>query len=149
MGRVCSIRRVADLDEAADVRLAEFLDGIGAVLGRKERRASFAAYVIGLLSEAERKSVEPLAARTCELPGEMDAAHQRLLHFVSDSTWSDAEVRRTASRYALEAMTKRGPVAAWIVDDTGFLKQGSHSVACSGSTPARQARSPIARSVSV
>jgi SRSO17 transposase len=119
---------VTDLDEAADVRLAKFLDGIGAVLGRKERRASFAAYVIGLLSEAERKSVEPLAARTCELPDEMDAAHQRLLHFVSDSTWSDAEVRRTASRYALEAMTKRGPVAAWIVDDTGFLKQGSHSV---------------------
>lgn len=125
---MCSIRCVADLDEAADVRLAGFLDGIGAVLGRKERRASFAAYVIGLLSEAERKSVEPLAARACEHPDEMDAAHQRLLHFVTDSTWSDAEVRRTAARYALEAMTKRAPVAAWIVDDTGFLKQGSHSV---------------------
>lgn len=125
---VCSMLRMADLGAAAEARLEVFLDGIGKVLGRKERRASFAAYFIGLLSEAERKSVEPLAARLCEEPGEMDAAHQRLLHFVTDSAWSDADVRRAASRYALDAMTKRSPIAAWIVDDTGFLKQGSHSV---------------------
>jgi hypothetical protein len=55
--------RMADLGAAAEARLEVFLDGIGKVLGRKERRASFAAYFIGLLSEAERKSVEPLAAR--------------------------------------------------------------------------------------
>lgn len=120
--------RMADLGAAAEARLEVFLDGMGKVLGRKERRASFAAYFIGLLSEAERKSVEPLAARMCEEPEEMDAAHQRLLHFVTDSAWSDEDVRRAASRYALDAMTKRSPVAAWIVDDTGFLKQGTHSV---------------------
>jgi hypothetical protein len=37
-------------------------------------------------------------------------------------------VRLEAARYALAEMTKREPVEAWIVDDTGFLKQGSHSV---------------------
>jgi SRSO17 transposase len=124
----CSMVRMSDLGAAAEVRLEVFLDSIGKLLGRKERRASFAAYVIGLLSEAERKSVEPLAGRLCEEPEQMDAAHQRLLHFVTDSTWSDVDVRSLASRYALDAMAKRSPIATWIIDDTGFLKQGSHSV---------------------
>jgi SRSO17 transposase len=125
---VCSMCGMADLGAAAEARLDVFLDGIGKLLGRKQRRASFATYMIGLLSEAERKSVEPLAGRLCEVPEEMDAAHQRLLHFVTDSTWSDADVRQLACRYAIDAMQKRSPVAAWIIDDTGFLKQGSHSV---------------------
>jgi DDE superfamily endonuclease len=30
--------------------------------------------------------------------------------------------------YVLPAMQKRGPVVAWIVDDTGFPKKGKHSV---------------------
>jgi SRSO17 transposase len=33
-----------------------------------------------------------------------------------------------ARDYALAAMTKTGPVAAWIVDDTGLPKKGTHSV---------------------
>jgi SRSO17 transposase len=37
-------------------------------------------------------------------------------------------VGRAAAQNALEAMTRREPVGAWIVDDTGFLKQGNHSV---------------------
>ena len=28
----------------------------------------------------------------------------------------------------LPAMTKNGPIEAWIIDDTSFLKQGKHSV---------------------
>jgi SRSO17 transposase len=54
--------------------------------------------------------------------------HQRLLHFAVDSKWSDQEVRHVAAQYALSAMTGREPIEAWIVDDTGFLKQGQHSV---------------------
>jgi SRSO17 transposase len=37
-------------------------------------------------------------------------------------------VRREAAHYALAAMTAREPVADWIIDDTGFPKQGTHSV---------------------
>jgi SRSO17 transposase len=83
---------------------------------------------MGLLGDGERKSIEPIAARACPDPRKADAMHQRLLHFAVDSRWSDRDVRQEAARYALSAMTRREPVEAGIVDDTGFLKQGKHSV---------------------
>jgi hypothetical protein len=85
-------------------------------------------YAMGLLGEGERKSMEPMAARACAAPDEVDALHQRLGHFLTDSEWSDRGVRREAASYALSALTSREPIEAWIVDDTGFLKQGKHSV---------------------
>jgi len=53
---------------------------------------------------------------------------QRLGHFITDSKWSDQAVRRAAARYAIDEMVEQRPVEAWIIDDTGFLKQGAHSV---------------------
>ena len=116
------------MDAGAEVRLNRYFERIGAVLGYKKRRESFAIYALGLFGDGERKSIEPIAARACADPQGTDAAHQRLLHFATDSPWSDRGVRREAARYALDAMTEREPVEAWIVDDTGFIKQGSHSV---------------------
>lgn len=117
-----------DLDLDGQERLAEYFASIGSVLKNKKRRASFALYAYGLVAEGERKSVEPIAARACPAPEGTDAAHQRLLHFLVDSGWSDHAVRREAARYAIAAMVEREPVESWIVDDTGFLKQGKHSV---------------------
>jgi SRSO17 transposase len=117
-----------ELDGDGQQRLEKYFERIGRVLGGDKRRASFATYAIGLLSEGERKSMEPIAARSCADPTLIDAEHQRLAHFVSNSNWSDGDVRREAVTYALEVLTKREPVVAWIFDDTGFLKQGSHSV---------------------
>jgi SRSO17 transposase len=116
------------MNAAAEQRLTEYFDRIGSVLGRPERRASFAVYAFGVLGEGERKSLEPIAARACADPDRADAEHQRLHHFALDSPWNDHAVRLEAARYALDGMTKREPVEAWIVDDTGFLKQGKHSV---------------------
>jgi len=116
------------MDTAGVRRIEGYFARIGEVLGNAKRRASFAVYAMGLLGGAERKSVEPMAALVCRDPKKMDAAHQRLLHFVSDSRWNDREVRRMATQYAVAALTKREPIEAWILDDTGFLKQGSHSV---------------------
>ncbi|WAM23130.1 IS701 family transposase [Myxococcus sp. NMCA1] len=116
------------MNAAAVQRLERYFQQIGEVLGEESRRGSFALYAMGLLGDGERKSVEPIAARACPNPERVDAMHQRLLHFAVDSRWSDRDVRREASRYALEAMTRRESVEAWIVDDTGFLKQGKHSV---------------------
>jgi SRSO17 transposase len=116
------------MNAAAVQRLERYFQQIGDVLGEESRRGSFALYAMGLLGDGERKSVEPIAARTCPDPERVDAMHQRLLHFAVDSKWSDRDVRRAAAQYALEAMTGREPVEVWIVDDTGFLKQGKHSV---------------------
>lgn len=116
------------MDDAATERLKVYFDQIGDLLGSPSRRESFAVYATGILGDGERKSAEPIAARACADPRKADAAHQRLLHFISNSTWSDQEIRTAAARYALAALEEQGPVEAWIIDDTGFLKQGKHSV---------------------
>lgn len=109
-------------------RLEAYFDRIGTVLNDDRRRASFATYALGLMGEGDRKSVEPIAARASGDPIATQRAHDRLLHFAVDSKWSDRNVRHEAASYGLAAMTTRGPIETWIVDDTGFLKQGSHSV---------------------
>lgn len=109
-------------------RLKTFCERIGEVLGNDSRRESFAMYAMGLLGDGERKSVEPIAARACADPTKADALHQRLLHFTVDAKWNDRAVRREAASYALAAMQEHESIEAWIVDDTGFLKQGKHSV---------------------
>jgi SRSO17 transposase len=79
------------------------------------------------LGEGERKSVEPIAARACGSPEEADAMHRKLLRFVGESPWEDRPLRKYAARYAIEQMEVRGPIRHWIVDDTGFIKQGRFS----------------------
>jgi SRSO17 transposase len=116
------------LDSPAQQRLHEYFDRLGELLFNKNQRTSFALYVMGLLGESSRKSIEPMAAQLCPDDKKVDALHQRLQHFLVDAPWSDRELRREAVRYALKDMTQRGPIAAWILDDTGFLKQGEHSV---------------------
>ena len=83
-------------------------------------------YCMGLLLPGERKSVEPMAARLA--PDNVRRTHQSLHHVVADAPWSDEDVLAEVRSYALTAMRQRGPVRAWIVDDTGFPKKGRHSV---------------------
>lgn len=104
-----------------------YLELLGTVLTETDQRASFALYAMGLLSPLSRKSVEPLAALSCQRAQECSAAHQRLLHFLANTDWDNEAVRRVATGYALAAMTQPAPVEVSIVDDTGFLKQGKHS----------------------
>jgi SRSO17 transposase len=108
-------------------RLKSYLDGLGKHLRDKRQRASFAMYAMGLLSDGERKSMEPIAARACGAPERTQAMHERLVHFLGASPWQDEPVRNYATRYALEAMQTHGPIRTWVIDDTGFLKQGTHS----------------------
>lgn len=116
------------MDPSAQVRLVEYFERIGEALGNKRRKASFATYAMGLLGDAERKSMEPIAARACADPSAVDALHQRLGHFLTDSNWSDREVRKVAAEHGIAAVLAREPMEHWIVDDTGFIKQGKHSV---------------------
>lgn len=115
------------LDSAGQRRLNTYFDGIGEVLGRHDRRESFAIYALGLLCDGERKSVEPIAARACGDPELCRAMQERLLHFLTDSPWRDQPIREHAAQYALKAMIAREPIDSWILDDTGFPKQGNKS----------------------
>jgi SRSO17 transposase len=119
---------LAQLPPDSQDRLETFFAEIGAILRHKKKRASFAMYALGLLGTGERKSFEPIAMQFCTEPEQADALHQRVQHFVTDADWSDRDVRRAAAKHAIAAMTERSPVRAWIIDDTGFIKQGSHSV---------------------
>jgi hypothetical protein len=40
-------------------------------------------YALGLLSDGERKSLEPIAARACGDPERTHAVHEQLIHFLA------------------------------------------------------------------
>ena len=67
-----------------------------------------------------------MAARLA--PENVRRMHQSLHHLVADAPWNDEEMLAEVRRYVLPTMQKHCPVVAWIVDDTGFPKQGKHSV---------------------
>lgn len=117
-----------ELDHESQQRLDDYFSSIGDVLELDERRASFAVYAMGLIGEGDRKSMEPIAARADPRPRRVNGQHQRIQHFITDSDWSDRKVRRVAAQHGIEALVDYEPVTHWIIDDTGFLKQGSHSV---------------------
>ncbi|MEQ8571992.1 MAG: IS701 family transposase [Deltaproteobacteria bacterium] len=117
-----------DLDGDVTKRLEAYLGDIGEILKYPKRKAAFATYVVGLFSMVERKTAEGLAALSVPDPNRADAEHQRLLHVIGQSRWSDRNVRRHAAKYALDSIASTGKVESWIIDDTGWLKKGNHSV---------------------
>jgi SRSO17 transposase len=46
----------------------------------------------------------------------------------ASTSWDYQEMLEQVLQQVLPAMQKHGPVVAWIIDDTGFPKQGKHSV---------------------
>jgi SRSO17 transposase len=109
-------------------RLEQFFDGLGKHLKDRRKKESFAMYAFGILGDGERKSAEPIAARACGDESRMAAMHQKLIYFLGHSRWDDRAVRMEAARQAIDAVQEREPITTWIIDDTGFLKQGTHSV---------------------
>ena len=110
----------------SEARFSAYVDSLASVLGHADRAGPFLDYCTGLLMACERKSVEPIASMVS--PARAAAAHQSLLHFVGQSAWSDEEMLAKVRELAAPAFAGHGGVEAWIVDDTGFQKKGSHSV---------------------
>src|SRR3954451_12060192 len=107
-------------------RFDDYVERLGDVLGHADRRAPLRAYTTVLLLPGERKSVEPMAARVD--PARVGAAHQSLHHFVAKAAWDDAALLAAVRASALPALRERGPIRAWLVDDTGLPKKGRLSV---------------------
>ena len=115
-----------DQDGDSETRFSWYVAGLGSVIGHVHRTGPLRDYCTGLMLPGERKSVEPMAARTA--PARTAAQHQSLLHFVGVATWSDEQVLAKVREMVLPAIEKDGPIEAWIIDDTSFPKQGKHSV---------------------
>src|SRR5271163_1292323 len=112
--------------QSSEARFADYVDALTTVMGRGDRARPLKDYCVGLLMPGERKSVEPMAAVVA--PARVSAKHQSLLHLVGQAAWSDEAVLAKARELVLPAMETQGRIEAWIVDDTGFVKRGVHSV---------------------
>src|SRR3954449_5133590 len=97
-------------------RLEEFAAEMFASLARRDQRDKGATYVRGLLLDGRRKSMQPMAER-------LGVDHQGLQQFVSSSTWAVEPVRERLARRAVAVIAPD----AWVVDDTGFVKDGTAS----------------------
>ncbi len=99
----------------------DFITPLTSVVGRSERRVAATCYVEGLLLPGQRKSIGPMAER-------LGVDSQGLQQFITDSPWSDEALWRAIRR---EVVPHLEPIESWVVDETGWLKQGHHSVGVS------------------
>jgi len=116
---------LARITDGAD-RFAAYVEQLTSVIGHADRAAALRDYCAGLLTAEGRKSVEPMAAVTA--PSRVSVQHQKLLHFVASAPWSDEPVLAKVREMVVPAIERHGPIKAWIIDDTSYPKQGTHSV---------------------
>jgi SRSO17 transposase len=100
-------------------RLVGFVEGVAERLPLRRQRENALLYVRGLIEYGGRKSLQPTLFRLEETP----ARYESMQQFLADSPWDPALlVRACAERVAPEL-----GVTAWVVDDTGIVKDGKHS----------------------
>jgi len=100
--------------------LSKLKDRLGSALPRRELRETGGAFLDGLLSGIERKTGWMLA--------EQAGAEQpyRMQSLLGRSRWDADALRDEVRRYVWEALGDEAGVL--VVDETGFLKKGAHSV---------------------
>ena len=100
-------------------RLEAFAEEVLAgAMNRPVQLVNGGAYLRGLIEQGARKSLEPMVER---LGGEAD--YQSLQQFLADSPWDPAVVVRAVAERVAPVIE----VEAWVLDDTGFPKDGKHS----------------------
>ena len=110
-------------------RLAAYLGELTTAVGHAGRVRPMMSYCAGLLVTDGRRNAEVMAAVTKPAEEEkISAQHQRLMHIVADSEWSDEQMLAKVRELVVPSMTRRGPIEVWIIDDTSFPKQGKYSV---------------------
>lgn len=89
-------------------------------LTHPSQRRMCPTYIAGLIGPGDRKSIQPLAARTD------DAGYDQLHHFIASGTWDTAPLER---RLLAEANRLVGDAQGFLViDDTALPKKGRASV---------------------
>ena len=113
------VERDVDRPSVVAERLEAFAGEVLAeAMNRPVQAVNGGLYLRGLIEQGARKSLEPLVLR---LGG--DADYQSMQQFLADSPWDPAlVVRAVAERVAPEI-----GVEAWVLDDTGFPKDGKDS----------------------
>jgi SRSO17 transposase len=114
------------VSRGSESRFNAYVERLSRTLGHADRAAPFRSYCAGLLLPGPRKSVEPMAARV--EPGRVQATHQSMHHLVAKADWSDEAMLTAVRQQVMPAIQRHGAVRAWIIDDTGFPKKGTHSV---------------------
>jgi SRSO17 transposase len=116
--RSCLGDRV-DVPSVVAGRLAEFGQAVLAgAMNRPVQMVNGGAYLRGLIEQGARKSLEPMVAR---LGGGAD--YQSLQQFLADSPWDPGRVVRAVAERVMPVIG----VEAWVLDDTGFPKDGKRS----------------------
>lgn len=115
------------VDDGTVERLVEYASQFQDDFLRTEQARLVGPYLRGLLSDGERKSIEPMVSRLggWEELGLSDPV-QAVRHFVGHGHWDHELVLK---RYrALMFSALESPDGILVVDDTGNRKQGTHSV---------------------
>jgi SRSO17 transposase len=105
---------------AWEVELSALKARLGRLFGRRELNESAAAFLDGLLSGVERKTGWLLAEQAGA------ARPYRMQSLLGRSRWKADELMRGVRSYVVEALGDLDAVL--VVDETGFLKKGTHSV---------------------
>jgi SRSO17 transposase len=106
-----------DRSWAVLTRLTRWLDQFTICFGHRAQQVSLREYIDGLLGDSPRKSMQAMLARVTER-----RSYQAFQHFITHAPWSHLAVWRRL----LAVLPDRHGVL--ILDDTAFLKQGTHSV---------------------
>src|SRR5450631_666935 len=108
-----------DVPSVVADRLEAFGEAVLAgAMNRPVQLVNGGTYLRGLIEQGPRKSLEPMVER---LGG--DADYQSLQQFLADSPWDPAVVVRAVAERVVPAIG----VEAWVLDDTGFPKDGNRS----------------------
>jgi SRSO17 transposase len=111
--------RAGSVAPAVKARMETFVAQVaGAAMSHPVQRSNAEVYVRGLLAAGARKSLEPLVER---LDGDGD--YQSLQQFLADSPWDSGRLMRAV----VERVAPVVGAEAWVLDDTGFPKDGKHS----------------------
>ncbi len=105
--------------------LSSFLDDVVGTLGNSRRRRWCEAYVRGVLLDGQRKSIEPMSARLKKVEQGSEDYEQALQQFINQSPWDEQAVLDSLQSWVGRRFGVDGYL---ILDDTGFPKQGQHSV---------------------